>query len=304
MKRHGCLLLFLVSAIFISSCNRFSKRGLPFGSVKGIHFTEVRRAFSNGLVFDKQGYQLEPGWKLYFISDDSAQVFSPKMQRYYGFHVYFDHDSIFNVADSWLKLRRISSDSLVFQAQRVENRLILDEDEGSNVFMTFYSDDYIRRKGTDKVARMGVPSRNDTLFIQKRSALANKIMDSAFSARVPAELKSNSPLVDVEKVKGESTPLNKVDPSVNYMYPEFNITIHKAYEEFEYSFSVFVDNKGGLHFGRTDIPYSGEFRKTYENVMKGIIDGYLKRYVDVTPGTTLGIAHASYIYLDVRGLKN
>ncbi|HVW13393.1 MAG TPA: hypothetical protein VHB54_06225 [Mucilaginibacter sp.] len=304
MKRHGCLLLFLASAIFIFSCNRFSKRGLPFGSVKGIHFTEVRRAFSNGLVFDKQGYQLEPGWRLYFISDDSAQVFSPKMQRYYGFHVYFDHDSIFNVADSWLKLRRISSDSLVFQAQRVENRLILDEDEGSNVFMTFYSDNYIRRKGADKVARMGIPSRKDTLFIQKRSALANKIMDSAFSARVPAELKSNSPLVDVEKIKGESTPLNKVDPSVNYMYPEFNITIHKAYEEFEYSFSVFIDDKGGMYFGRTDIPYSGEFRKTYENVMKGIIDGYLKRYVDVTPGTTLGIAHASYIYLDVRGLKN
>lgn len=151
---------------------------------------------------------------------------------------------------------------------------------------------------------MGIPSRKDTLFIQKRSALANKIMDSAFSARVPAELKSNSPLVDVEKIKGESTPLNKVDPSVNYMYPEFNITIHKAYEEFEYSFSVFIDDKGGMYFGRTDIPYSGEFRKTYENVMKGIIDGYLKRYVDVTPGTTLGIAHASYIYLDVRGLKN
>ncbi|MBS1524395.1 MAG: hypothetical protein JST19_02030 [Bacteroidetes bacterium] len=304
MKRYRYLLLILFSVLLVSSCNRFRKRGLPFGSVKGVHFTEVRRAFSNGLVFDKQGYQLEPGWKLYFISDDSAQVFSPKMQRYYGFHVYFDHDSIFNTADTWLKLRRISPDSLVFQAQRVENRIILDEDEGSNVFMTFYSDDYIRRNGPDKVARMGQPGRKDTLFIQKRSALANRVIDSAFSARMPALLTSNSPLVTVEKVKSESTPLNKVDPSINYMYPEFNITIHKAYEEFEYSFSVFVDDKGGLHFGRTDIPYQGEFKKTYEDVMKGIIDGYLKRYVDVTPGTTLGIAHASYIYLDVRGLKN
>ncbi|HVV56048.1 MAG TPA: hypothetical protein VHC47_12010 [Mucilaginibacter sp.] len=303
MKRHTWLLL-LLPALCIFSCNRFRKRGLPFGSVKGIHFTEVRRAFNTGLVFDKQGYQLEPLWKVCFISDDSVMVFSPKMKRYYGFHVYFDHDSIFNMVDAWLKLKKITPDSLVFQAQRVQNKIILDSDEGSNVFMTFYSDKYIALKGPDRVKKMGEPGLKDTLYIRKRAALADKFIDSAFSARQPATLRSRSPLVTVEKVKIESTPLNKVDPSIDYLYPEFNITIHKAYENFEYTFSVFVDAKGGLHFGRTDIAYPPEFKAKYEQVMKGIIDGYLKLYVDVTPGTTLGIPHASYIYLDVTGVTN
>jgi hypothetical protein len=303
MKRYGFLLLILISAIYIS-CNRFyPKRSLPFGTVKGTHFIEVRRAFNTGLIFDKQGYQLVPSWRLYFISDDSVMVFSPKMKRFYGFHVYFDHDSIFNMVDAWFKVKKITSDSLVFQALRVENKVILDDDEGSNVFLTFYSDRYIKSRPAKYIQKMGLPGTKDSLFIKARAKLANTKIDSAFSATEPVIFKSKTPLVTVEKVKSISTPLNKIDPSIDYLYPEYNITIKKAYEDFDYPFSVFIDDTGRMHFGKSTIPYSNEYKATYEKVMKGIIDGYLQHYLEITPGNTLGITHTSYILLNVTGRK-
>ena len=102
--KHARLSLLFFFLITVISCKR-NKPGLPFEQVKGIHFNEVRRVFSDGLVFDKQGYQLEPVWKFHFISNDSVQVYSPKKQKYYGFHVYYDHDQIFNMIDSWLVLQ-------------------------------------------------------------------------------------------------------------------------------------------------------------------------------------------------------
>lgn len=298
------LLLLLIPAINIS-CNRHPvKRSLPFGAVKGINFTEVRRVFNTGMVFDKAGYQLEPLWQLHFVSDDSVRAFSPKMKRYYGFHVYFDHDSIFNMLDAWLKLRKIDKDSLVFQAQRVRNKIILDDDEGSNVFMTFYSDRYIKSKGAEKIRQIGLPGRKDTLFIKSRTILANNNMDSAFSARIPVVLRSKTPLVKVEKVKNISTPINKVDASVDYLYPEYNITIHKAYEDFGYSFYVFVTDKGRMYFQKSTIPYLPEFKASYEKIIKGIIAGYLQHYLEVTPGNTLGIAHTTSILLNVNGKRD
>ena len=89
---------------------------------------------------------MAPLWKLYFISDDSVMVFSPKMKRYYGYHVYFDHDSIFNTVDAWLKVKKVNGDSLVLQAHQVENKIIRDNDEGSNVFLTFYSYKYLKAR--------------------------------------------------------------------------------------------------------------------------------------------------------------
>jgi hypothetical protein len=37
--------------------------------------------------------------------------------------------------------------------------------------------------------------------------------------------------------------------------------------------------------------------------MKGIVDGYLKAYLDVKPGTTLGIPHPCFIIVNVNGTK-
>ncbi len=302
MIKKSWLLPLLTIAIIYSSCHRFRRPGLPFGDQKGIHFTEVRRAFHSGLVFDGQGYQLEPSWKMYFVADDSVMVFSPKMKRYYGFHVYFDHDSVFNMVDAWFKLKKLAADSVVLEALRVENKVISDE-EGAKVLLTFYSDQHIKKKDTSRIKAMGLPGRKDTLFIKERSRLANQTIDSAFSATSPVLLRSLTPLVKVEKVKSESTPLNKIDPSVDYLYPEYNIAISKAYEDFDYSFSVFVDQKGVMHFRKSNIPYSSEYKATYEQVMKGIMTGYLQHYLDITPGNTLGISHTTAVLLNVTGKK-
>lgn len=303
MRQSGFLLLLLIPALCIS-CNHFhTKRGLPFGTVKGTHFREVRRIFSNGLKFDKQGYQLEPLWDLYFLSDDSVLVFSPKTKKYYGFHIYFDHDSIFNMVDAWFKVKKIATDSLILQALRVENKIILDDDEGSKVFLTFYSDRYIKNHSDESIRKMGIPDTKDTLFIKARTKLANAKIDSAFAAREPVVLKSKSPLATVEKIESVSTPIEEVDAADNYLAPEYNITIHKAYEDFDYSFYVYVDDKGKMYFRKSTMPYYPEHKATYEQVMKGLIDGYLHHYFDITPGSTLGVAHASSILLNVVGKK-
>jgi len=303
MRQSGFLLLLLISALCIS-CNHFhAKRGLPFGTVKGTHFKEVRRIFNNGLKFDKQGYQLEPSWDLYFLSDDSVLVLGPKTKKYYGFHVYFDHDSIFNMVDAWFKVKKIATDSLILQALRVENKIIMDDDEGSKVILTFYSDRYIKSRSAESIRKMGIPGPKDTLFIKARAELANTKIDSAFAAREPVVLKSKSPLLTVEKVKSVSTPIEEVDAADNYLAPEYNITIDKAYEDFDYSFYAYVDDKGKMYFRKSTILYLPEYKATYKQIMKGLIDGYLYHYVDITPGSTLGIAHASSILLNVVGKK-
>ncbi|MFB9840958.1 hypothetical protein [Mucilaginibacter ginsenosidivorans] len=303
MKRTPYLLLALTLVLHIS-CKRYTRHGLPFADVKGIEYTEVRRIFDNGQVFDKQGYQLEPVWKFHFISDDSVQVFSPKKQKYYGFHVYYDHDLIFNMIDSWLQLLKMTPDSIVFRSLRVnEKREILLDDEGSKVYMTFYSDKYLKTKSAQTIKQMGLPTRKDTAFISERSKLANTIMDSAFSARQPVVLKSNSPYVTAERLVKPDDPLSDMDPSEDYLYPEYNITVHHAYEDFAYSFSAFVDAQGVIHFRKSTIFSYPEFEKSNTQAIKALLSGYVARYVNVTPGSTLGIPHTSVVLINLTGKK-
>jgi hypothetical protein len=305
MKHARLLPLFLFVVLTYSSCTKNKRPGLPFGDMKGITYTEVRRIFNTGLVFDKQGYQLAPVWKFHFISDDSVQVFSPKMQKYYGFHIYYDHDLIFNMVDSWLQMLKLTPDSIVFRTLRVnEKREILLNDEGSNVYMTFYSDAYLKKKNAEAVKKMGMPSAKDTAYIKTRSALANRVMDSAFSAREPVVMKSTSPYVTAERVVKKEDPLSDMDPAEDYLYPEYNIVVHHAYEDFAYLVSAYVDEKGVVYFRKSQIPYFHEFEAANNKIIKAIISGYVARYVNVTPGTTLGIPHTSIIVLNLTGKKN
>ena len=272
-----------------------------------MNYKEVRRIFSNGLKFDKQGYQLEPSWDLYFLSDDSVLVFSPKNKKYYGFHVYFDHDSIFNMVGAWFKLKKIATDSLILQALRVENKVILDDDEGSKVFLTFYSYKYIKSHSAESIRKMGIPGPKDTSFIKARTKLAKTNIDSAFAAREPVVLKSKSKLLTVEKVNSVSTPIQEVDAADNYLDPEYNITIHKAYQNFDYSFYVYVDDKGRMYFKESVVAYGAyghQYKAIYDQVMKGIVRGYLQLYLAITPGNTLSIPHTSSILLNVKGYTN
>ncbi len=301
MKRFCLFAIILISTI---SCSYHKRYGLPFGDIKDITYHEVRRAFDNGLVFDKQGYQLEPVWKFHFVSDDSVQVYSPKKQRYYGFHLYYDHDQIFNMIDSWLVVHKMNQDSLVFQSLRVnEKRQIILNDEGSKVFMTFYSDDYLKKKGSAAVKKMGLPDAKDTAFIRARSKIANSVLDSAFSAREPVVFKSNSPYVIAERVPAKDDPLSDMTPAEDYLYPEYNITIHHAYEDFFYMCSAFVDDKGVIHYRKSELFSYPEFVAANDKTIKAILAGYVERYVQVTPGSTLGIPHTSIISINIRGKK-
>jgi hypothetical protein len=302
--KHFRILLLAAGLVTAISCNHYSKRALPFNTVKGIKFTEVRRVFDNGLVFDKQGYQLEPVWKFHFVSDDSVQVYSPKKQRYYGFHVYYDHDQIFNMIDSWLQLLKLNADSMVFRSLRVnEKREILLNDEGSKVYMTFYSDAYLKKKNALAVKQMGMPGYKDTLFIRQRSNLANRYLDSAFSARQPVELASTSPYVIAERVIKPEDPLGDMDPAEDYLYPEYNITVHHAYDDFAYVFSAFVNDKGVISFRKSQIFSYPEFKASTERTIKALLAGYVVRYVRATPGSTLGIPHTSIITINLTGKK-
>jgi len=304
MKYTRLTLLALLTCLTQFSCEHYTRPGLHFGDYKDITYTEVRRVFDNGLVFDKQGYQLEPVWKFHFVSDDSVQVFSPKKQRYYGFHVYFDHDLIFNMIDSWLQLQKMNADSMVFRSLRVnDKREILLNDEGSKVYMTFYSDEFLKKKNAAAIKKMGLPGAKDTAYIRQRSNSVNAHPDSAFSARSPVEFKSTSPYVIAERVIKPEDPLSDMDPAEDYLYPEYNITVHHAYEDFAYMFSAFVDDKGVIHYRKSQIPYSHEFAASYEQNIKAILAGYVARYVQVTPGSTLGIPHTSIIMINLTGKK-
>jgi hypothetical protein len=305
MKYARLSLFLLFIGLTHLSCEHYTRPGLHFGDYKNISYTEVRRVFDNGLVFDKQGYQLEPVWKFHFISDDSVQVFSPKKQRYYGFHVYFDHDLIFNMIDSWLQLQTMNADSMVFRSLRVnDKREILVNDEGSKIFMTYYSDAYLKKKNAAAIKKMGLPGVKDTVFIRERSKLANAHLDSAFSAREPAVFKSNSPLVIAQRVIKPDDPFADLDPEEDYMFPEYNITIYHAYEDFAYAFTAFIDDKGTVTFRKSEIFLYPEFVASNAKTIKAILAGYVARYVQVTPGNTLGIPHTSIVTINLTGKKN
>jgi hypothetical protein len=76
--KQNCNLLLLIITTLLLSCNQPLKQSKPhasFNSVMGIHFTEVRRTFKNGVIFNGQGFQLAPDWSLTFVSKDSVNIY-------------------------------------------------------------------------------------------------------------------------------------------------------------------------------------------------------------------------------------
>lgn len=269
-------------------------------SIRGIGYTEVKRTFDNGLSFSPVGFQLVPEWRITFTKD-SVNIFSPKKNKFLNAPVVFDHDSIFNVAWAWLKLRYIKKDSIQFMVLHVNDRVI--EDEKVHVYMTFYTNDYIKNTLHSDTNMLRRPSRRDTEYIKAKTLLANRIPDSAYAGTQPVVLKSRSPLVAVTK---EVTPPDDVNGGKiydDYLSPTFNVAIHHAYDDFGYSFTAFVDEKGNITFRKSINYISPEYKKTLTETMTAITNGYLKLYLDVTPARTLGIPHTSIIFLNVAGYK-
>ncbi|WP_461452482.1 hypothetical protein [Mucilaginibacter sp.] len=299
----------ILATMFFVSCNRSKVHNnikkplapLSFKSIAGINFTEVRRRMANGLSFDKNGFEAEPGYKITFLTNDSASVWSPDKKAFINFLVFLEPDSIFNVARSYFKMKHMSKDSLVLQVLEVQGDTL--HMKHSLVYMTFYSNEYLKNVLHTDAQTLGKPDRRDTLFIEHKAAVAEKNPDSAFAGRQPVELKSLNSLLTIDRVNVKPDISNNYDASDYYMDPEFNITINKAYEDFSYSFWVCVDAKGQITFYRSIDYIMPEFRESTIKTIKAIIAGYLKAYMAATPGSTLGIKHTSWVILNVVGKK-
>ena len=301
IKQKIYLLYFLLLSIVSVSCNTKSKqrdlKKVTFKQVWGIKYTEVKRRHNNGRSFDRYGYQVDPSWQLTFLSDDSARIYATNTNSFANFHITNDHDSIFHVARTWLRAKKLTKDSLVLQVILVQSNIIYRD--RSTVYMTFYADDYIKNVLKTTPAELQQPDAADTAFVSRMITHPHKDPDSLFAARNPVVFKSRHPMVMVSKTKVDANEFNNHNTADAYLRPEYNVLIKGAYKDFNYSFTAVVDDRGQIRLGKSLI---GSYEDNTK-VLKAIIDGYLKAYFDVTPGNTLGMPQSSKVYINVTGQK-
>jgi hypothetical protein len=300
--------LLLTLLIFIAPACKHSpvvkhdgeKDLISFKPVWGIAYSEISRLTADGLSFNKEGYQLEPQWRINFVSNDSASIYSPTKGKFINFPLTRGYDSIFNTARTWLKIKAMNRDSLKLEIVNSDGDTV--DTRGAKVYMTLYADDYIKNTLHTDITTLKRAGVKDSLFIKALCDASNKDFTKAFAARQPATLNSNSPFVKVEKRAAAGDLLNHFDTSNDYMYPTFDIAISNAYANFLYSFSVYIDINGQMHYNK---PIIGFFDKSikddYIRRSTAIMNSYLKYYLKVTPGKTLNIPHASEINFHVRG---
>ncbi|GAA3980795.1 hypothetical protein [Mucilaginibacter dorajii] len=305
VKLAGFILLTAISIVQTgcgSGTGAKKKQLIDFKPYNGINYSEVSRRQKNGLSFNEYGYQLEPQWKMKFVSDDSVSIFSPTKNAFINFPLTRGYDSIFNAARSWLKVQKITKDSLILEIIKQKGDSL--DIKGTKVYMRFFADNYVKDVLHTDTSILRHPSRKDTLFIKALSAKANADYKKQFSARQVASLTSKSPQLHIHRRVTKATIENNFDPSDDYLDPTYDIVINKAYKDFYYSFTVYVDDKGGMHYGKPliDLGISGpEFEQAYIHQSTAIMDSYLKFYLDVKPGSTLGIVHSSMISVHVEG---
>ncbi|WP_214070889.1 hypothetical protein [Mucilaginibacter sp. dw_454] len=295
-------LLFVPIAVGFCACKLDDpiQNKISFEKVKGINYTEVRRSFDSGLIFNKDGYQLATIWRVMFFSDTAANVYNPDKKIFLKFNVTLDHDSIFNISGTWLKAMHVSKDSLVFQVLKVEGKTVYYVK--SNVYMTLYADKYIADKHTT-VEELRKPLKRDSAYIIKRTAAIDLKPDSFFAARQPVKFISTTTRATVVKETVDADAMNKWDNSEEYMFPEYTVRINKAYENFSYSIWATVDTQGQIRYQKSMTYVFPEFVKSTDHTIRAILDGYIKAYFKVIPGTTLGIVHNSAIALNIIGTK-
>ncbi|MGV3508380.1 MAG: hypothetical protein ACO1N7_03750 [Sphingobacteriaceae bacterium] len=291
IKRYPRLLILTVILAFTSCVKEEEKKIIPsWKEAWNVSFTEVRRTFASGVVFNDFGHQLKPEWRFKILSDTSVSIYSPKINRFVTAHIQFDHDSIYNFAWAWLRVRKLSKDSILFQVMKVKDTRVLRKQ--SNIYMTLYSDDYIKYKLKKNLADLVKPNRQDSIFIMDRIHLANTDTSKAFPAHEQAILNSKSSLLTINKT---SDPDNLIS--------EYDITIKRSYKPFNYSFSVVIDQEGKLLFRRSRVFIMPEFENRINSTIRGIVNGYLSAYLDTHPGKTLGAPHSTIVFMNVRGVK-
>ncbi len=59
-----------------------------------------------------------------------------------------------------------------------------------------------------------------------------------------------------------------------------------------------------MHYGKPLVPFTEEeFRDNYIHLSTAVMNSYLAHYLNVTPGSTLGMPHASVISVNVTGKR-
>ncbi|TWR28158.1 hypothetical protein FPZ42_02795 [Mucilaginibacter achroorhodeus] len=279
--------------------NGNKKERISFKPVFDINYIEVARRLDNGLSFNEDGYQLEPTWQIKFVSDDSASIYSPTKKASINFPMARGIDSIFYAAKVFFKVKKITRDSMLLQLIEAKEDSI--DLRGAKLYMTFYAEKFIKDVVHKDLATLKAPTWRDTMFVKNLTDSAEKDYSKAFFARQPAVVSSKSSSVKVETLHVTGNILETNPTDNDYMYPTFNISIKHAKKDFYYSFSVTVDSRGGLHYEKPMVPGNNLY---YISHSKAILDKYLKRYLNVKPGSTLGMVHPSSIYLHVRGKKD
>ncbi|RYU85886.1 hypothetical protein EWM62_18795 [Mucilaginibacter terrigena] len=295
---------FIVLAFTSCGPRKPEKSKISFKSVEGITFLEVSRKQNNGLSYNEYGFHLVPDWKLRFVSADSAALYSPQKDKFFNFPLALGTDSVFNIAHAFLKMKVMSKDSLVFQLLEAEGDSI--NLNKSQVTMRLYSEDYIKNKLHTDLATLQRASKQDTAFVRGMVTKANADIKKAFAASQPVQLISKNPNLKVEQQKAKPSLLdNKYSTDDDYLNPLFNITIHKAYQDFDYVFEATIDSAGTWYYNKPLRHFFGD--KIAEangiRVTKAIMNTYLKLFMTTVPGQSLGMKHASIISVHVMGFK-
>lgn len=296
-------LFFLFFSLFFIACsntktNDASLREFTFAPVKGIRYTEVKRRFSTGLSFNPEGFMQKPSWIIEVAAEDTMLAWSPQKQMMQRFYMQYDHGNVYNFAAEFFKVQHVSKDSLVFRRIEVDGRKIV-KGIASDVNMTFYAQNYIKNTLKTSATTLQKPSKEDTLFIERRSEMINKSADSAFAATTPVKFIAKNNTVSVRKISTVD-PLLKRTESYDYMFPQYEIKIDKAYRDFYYFCRAIVDVKGRIHIKNVFgvLPENAENKK---KVMQAIADIYLYSFFTVQPGSSLGIPHNTEITIGITG---
>jgi hypothetical protein len=307
------LIYFLAVALMLSSCNSKTEKTekkkkeeikrLDFSPIVGIRYHEVKRRFSNGLSFSDIGFQQEPSWIIEFASNDTVRAWSPQKQIMQPFYFMYDHGDVYNFAGEWFRIRGFSKDSIVMQRLQL-TRQVIAKDIRSDVFMTYYAENYLKNVIKQKQEDLQRPSAADTTYIEKLVARSNRNpsnADSAFAGRIPVQFIPKSKAISVEKIKTVDKLLGRTE-AYDYLFPEYRIKIMGAYKDFAYGFTAVVDQNGKIYLDkfRDDMP---EYHEARKKVLEGIIDVYLQNLLLVKPATTLDIPHPSQITINVVGKK-
>jgi hypothetical protein len=308
------LIYFLAIAMILGSCNSKSDttvkkkkkeevKRLDFSPVIGIRYHEVTRRFSNGLSFSDIGFQQEPSWIIEFASNDTVKAWSPQKQIMQPFYFMYDHGDVYNFAGEWFRIKTFNKDSIRMQRLQLTKQVIA-KDIRSDVYMTYYSEDYLKNVIKAKPEELQRPTAADTAYIKKLIARSERNptnADSAFAGRVPVEFIPKSKAITAEQLKTVDKLLGRTE-AYDYLFPEYRIKIQHAYQDFAYSFTAVVDKNGRIFLDkfRDDMP---EYHEARKKVLEGIIDVYLQNLLTVRPATTLSMPHSSQITINVSGKK-